>query len=151
MDTLLERWCESRPWYRVLFWCLGSFLAGLAAWGTLLRPLDRQCAERQRQLIQDARTNAALWPAVRKVPFLTETTEALALTPFSPLDFQGDTATLVHWKPQQNGGELMLEVEWQALPALFSRLAQRDVQIAAFAIAPQGTALRLRLELEHAK
>ena len=48
MDTLLERWCESRPWYRVLFWCLGSLLAGLAAWGTLLRPLDRQCAERQR-------------------------------------------------------------------------------------------------------
>jgi pilus assembly protein HofO len=33
----------------------------------------------------------------------------------------------------------------------FSRLAQRDVQIAAFAIAPQGTALRLQLELEHAK
>lgn len=40
MDTLLERWCRSRPWYRVLFWCLGSLLAGLAAWGTLLRPLD---------------------------------------------------------------------------------------------------------------
>jgi pilus assembly protein HofO len=36
-------------------------------------------------------------------------------------------------------------------PGAFSRLAQRDVQIAAFAIAPQGTALRLRLELEHAK
>ncbi|MFJ3294207.1 HofO [Enterobacter asburiae] len=151
MNTLLERWCESHPWYRVLFWCLGSLLAGLAAWGTLLRPLDRQCAERQRQLIQDARTNAALWPAVRKVPFRPETTDTLALTPFSPLDFQDDNATLVHWKPLQNGGELMLEVEWQALPALFSRLAQRDVQIAAFAIAPQGTALRLRLELEHAK
>ena len=151
MDTLLERWCESRPWYRVLFWCLGSFLAGLAAWGTLLRPLDRQCAERQRQLIQDARTNAALWSAVRKVPFLTETTEALALTPFSPLDFQDDNATLVHWKPLQNGGELTLDAEWQAIPALFSRLAQQDVEIAAFAIAPQGRALRLQLELEHAK
>lgn len=119
MDTLLERWCESRPWYRVLFWCLGSLLAGLAAWGTLLRPLDRQCAERQRQLIQDVRTNAALWPAVRKVPFRTETTEVRELTPFSPLDFQGDNATLVHWKPLQNGGELMLEVEWQALRRFF--------------------------------
>ena len=151
MDTLLERWCESRPWHRVLCWCLGSLLAGLVAWGALLRPVDRQCAEQQRQLIEDVRTNAALWPAVRKVPFRPETTDTLALTPFSPLDFQGDNATLVHWKPLQNGGELMLEVEWQALPALFSRLAQRDVQIAAFAIAPQGTALRLRLELEHAK
>ncbi|AMX07877.1 hypothetical protein A0R60_3643 [Enterobacter asburiae] len=85
------------------------------------------------------------------MPFRPETTDTLALTAFSSLDFQGDNATLVHWKPLQNGGELMLEVKWQALPALFSRLAQRDVQIAAFAIAPQGTALRLRLELEHAK
>ncbi|MFL4366077.1 HofO family protein [Enterobacter asburiae] len=151
MDTLLERWCESRPWYRVLFWCLGSLLAGLAAWGTLLRPVERQCAERQHQLIQDARTNAALWPAVRKMPFRPETPESRELISFSPLDFQGDNTTLVHWKPLQNGGELMLEAEWQALPEIFSRLAQRDVQIAAFAISPQGKALRLRLELEHAK
>jgi len=85
------------------------------------------------------------------VPFRPEAPESRELISFSPLDFQGDNATLVHWKPLQNGGELMLEVEWQALPALFSRLAQRDVQIAAFAIAPQGKALRLRLELEHAK
>ncbi|STD23648.1 Uncharacterised protein [Enterobacter asburiae] len=35
MDTLLERWCESRPWYRVLFWCLGSFLAGTGRVGHL--------------------------------------------------------------------------------------------------------------------
>ena len=151
MDTLLERWCESRPWNRVLFWFLASLLAGLAAWGTMLRPVDGQSAERQRQRIQDVRTNAALWSAVRKTPFRPKITEALEKTPFSPLDFQGDDEKLVHWKPLQNGGELMLEVEWQAIPALFSRLAQRDVQIAAFAIAPQGTALRLRLELEHAK
>ena len=151
MDTLLERWCESRPLNRVLFWFLASLLAGLAAWGTMLRPVDGQSAERQRQRIQDVRTNAALWSAVRKTPFRPKITEALEKTPFSPLDFQGDDEKLVHWKPLQNGGELMLEVEWQAIPALFSRLAQRDVQIAAFAIAPQGTALRLRLELEHAK
>jgi pilus assembly protein HofO len=85
------------------------------------------------------------------VPFRPETPESRELISFSPLDFQGDNTTLVHWKPLQNGGELMLEVEWQALPALFSRLAQQDVQIAAFAIVPQGTALRLRLELAHAK
>ena len=151
MNTLLERWCESRPWHRVLCWCLGSLLAGLVAWGVLLRPVDRQCAEQQRQLIEDVSTNASLWPAVRKGPFRPDSAKARELAPFSPLDFQGDNAMLVHWKPLQNGGELMLEVEWQALPALFSRLAQRDVQIAAFAIAPQGTALRLQLELEHAK
>lgn len=151
MDALLERWCECHPWGRVLFWCLGSLLAGLAACGTLLRPVDRQCAELERQLMENVRANAALWPAVRQMPFRSETAVARVRMPFSPLDFQGDDAALVHWKPLQNGGELMLDLEWKALPALFSRLAQRDVQIVAFTIAPQGTALRLRLELEHAK
>lgn len=151
MNTLLERWCESRSWIRVLCWCLGSLLAALAAWGTLLRPVDRQCAERQRQLIQDVRANAALWPAVRKAPFHPEMTEVRELTPFSPLDFQDDSTTLVHWKPLPDGGELALEVEWPAIPGLFSRLAQRDVQVAAFAISSEGQALRLRLELNHAK
>lgn len=151
MNTLIERWCESRPRHRVLCWSLGSLLAGLVAWGTLLRPVDKQCAERQRQLIEDVSTNATLWPAVRKMPFLTKTAEVRALTPFSPLDFQGDNTTLVHWKPLQNGGELALDAEWQAIPELFSRLAQQDVQIAAFTISPQGSALRLRLEVEHAK
>lgn len=151
MDTLVERWCESRPRHRVLCWCLGSLLAGLVAWGTLLRPVDKQCAEQQRQLIEDVSTNAALWPAVRKVPFRPDAVKAQALTSFSPLDFQGDNTTLVHWKPLQNEGELALDAEWQAIPELFSRLAQQDVQIAAFTISPQGSALRLRLELEHAK
>ena len=148
MNILLERWCESRPW---ICWCLSTFLAGLAAWGTLLRPVERQCAERQSQLIQEARTNASLWPVVSTVPLRTETVQTPEMKPFSPLDFQGDETTLVHWKPLQNGGELTLEAEWQAIPGLFSRLAQRDVEIAAFAIAPEGKALRLRLELDHAK
>ena len=151
MNTLLERWCESRPWHRVLCWCLGSLLAGLFAWGALLRPVDRQCAEQQRQLIEDVSTNASLWPVVRKGPFLPDAAKARELAPFSPLNFQGDETTLVHWKPLQNGGELALDAEWQAIPELFSRLAQQDVEIAAFAIAPQGRALRLQLELEHAK
>lgn len=151
MNTLLERWCESRPWQRVLCWCMGSLLAGLAAWGALLRPVDRQCAERQRQLIEEVSTHASLWPVVRQRPFRPDTAKARVQTPFSPLDFQGERTTLVHWKPLQNGGELTLDAEWQAIPALFSRLAQQDVEIAAFTISPQGTALRLRLELEHAK
>jgi len=117
----------------------------------LLRPVDRQCAEQQRQLIEDVSTNASLWPAVRKGPFRPDSAKARELAPFSPLNFQGDETTLVHWKPLQNGGELTLDAEWQAIPALFSRLAQQDVEIAAFAIAPQGRALRLELELEHAK
>lgn len=120
-------------------------------WGTLLRPVDRQCGERQSQLNQGVRANAALWPAVSQMPSRPKTAQVRVLTPFSPLDFQDGDTTLVHWKPLPNGGELALEVEWPAIPGLFSRLAQQDVQVAAFAISPQGKALRLRLELNHAK
>ncbi len=119
MNTLLERWCESRPWHRVLCWCMGSLLAGLAAWGALLRPVDRQCAERQRQLIEEVSTHASLWPVVRKGPFRPDAVKARELAPFSPLDFQNDETTLVRWKPLQNGGELTLDAEWQAIPELF--------------------------------
>jgi pilus assembly protein HofO len=85
------------------------------------------------------------------MPSRPKTAQVRVLTPFSPLDFQDGDTTLVHWKPLPNGGELALEVEWPAIPGLFSRLAQQDVQVAAFAISPQGKALRLRLELNHAK
>ncbi|MHC9005710.1 HofO family protein [Enterobacter adelaidei] len=153
MDTLLERWCENRPWHRVLCWCLSILFAGLAAWSTLLRPVDRLCAELQRQLMQDARANASLWPAASKIPFSPESQELQEMQPFSPLDFQGNGVKLVHWKPSQRGGELTLDAEWPAIPTVFSLLAQQDVQVAAFAIAPQDALLRLRLELEsdHAK
>lgn len=151
METLLERWCESRPWCRRVCGGLGILLVGLAAWSTALRPVERQCAERQQQLVQAVRINASLWPFASKTTLRPETQTTREMMPFSPLDFQGEGTTLLHWKPLHNGGELALESAWKAIPALFSRLAQRDVEVAAFTISPQSTALRLRLELEHAK
>ncbi|MDT9115894.1 HofO, partial [Escherichia coli] len=77
------------------------------------------------------RTNASLWPSASKTTLRPETQTAREMMPFSPLDFHGEGTTLLHWKPLQNGGELALESAWQAIPALFYRLAQRDVQVAA--------------------
>lgn len=148
MNTLSERWCASRPWCRLACGGLGIFLVVLAAWSILLRPVERQCAERQRQLIQNARTNASLWPVAIQVPFRPETQVAVEMPPFSPLDFQGEGMALVHWKPLQKGGELALDAEWQTITHVFSRLAQRDVKVAAFTVSPQGAALRLLLTLE---
>ena len=153
METLLERWCESRPWCRLVCGGLGILLMGLTAWGVVLRPAERQCADLWQQLSQAARTNASLWPTACQVPFSPQTRTALEIKPFSPLDFQGEGTRLLHWKPLQNGGELTLDAEWQAIPTVFTRLAQWDVQVAAFALSAQGSALRLRVELEeqHAK
>ena len=89
METLLERWCDSRPWCRLICMCLGIFLVGLAAWSTVLRPVERQCTERQQQLVQEVRTNASLWPSASKTTLRPETQTAREMMPFSPLDFQG--------------------------------------------------------------
>ena len=153
METLFERWCESSPRWRVLCWCLSVLFLGSTTWGMALRPVAKQVAELQRQVSEAAQVNVSLWPAASQVPRRHAPREATVMTPFSPLEFQGAGTRLVHWKPLQNGGELTLDAEWQAIPTVFSRLAQRDVQVAAFALSAQGSALRLRVELEeqHAK
>ena len=148
MNILLERWCESRPGCRVLGWCLGTVFLGAAAWGMLLRPVHLQCVALRLQVADAVRTNVSLWPAASKVPYQTETVEARGGQPFSPLDFQADGTRLVHWKPLQSGGELTLDADWQAIPAVFSRLMKRDVQVSAFAISPHDAGLRLHMQLE---
>ena len=149
MNTLLERWCESRPGIGYSAGARES-PAGLVAWGALLRPVDRQCAEQQRQLIENVSTNASLWPVVRKGLFLPDAAKTRELAPFSRSIFR---TMRRRWftgsRCRMEGTDAGYGVAGHS--GTFSRLAQQDVQIAAFAIAPQGTALRLQLELEHAK
>lgn len=149
MANLFERWCESRSWQRVLCACFGVVIPGMVLWGALLRPVQEQRAALQVQLTQAARTNVSLWPIATRLPRQAVSVKAQVAQPFSPLDFQAQGTRLVHWKPLQSGGELTLDADWQTIPALFSRLAQQDVWVTAFSLAPQGTALRLRAQLEH--
>ena len=130
-------------------WGLGILLMGLTAWGVVLRPAEAVCGS-VAAVERAARTNASLWPTACQVPFSPQTRTALEIKPFSPLDFKGRVQgsftgsrckTVVNWRWRRSG---------EAIPPL-SRLAQRDVRVAAFTLAPQSTALRLKLELEHAK
>jgi pilus assembly protein HofO len=148
VDTLFERWCESRLGWRVLGWCLGVVMLSVMLWTTLLRPVQKQRTALQLQLARTERFNASLWPAASKVLPPAITPVRLAVQPFSPLDFQSSDARLVQWKPLSSGGELTLDADWQAVPAVFSRLAQRNAQVMAFSLTPQGAKLRLRVQLE---
>ncbi|ELE9706753.1 HofO [Enterobacter cloacae] len=153
MNMILERWCESRRRYRVLCGGLGvAFLWG-TAWGVFLRPLNSQLAALQMQMAEAVQRHAALWRVASNGPRRTPESDVRPVVRFSPLDFQADGATLVHWKPLPGGGELALDADWPAILTVFTRLAQRDVRIAAFTLVPQGAALRLRVQLEqdHAK
>ncbi len=148
MNMWYQRWADAPPSRRVLCWSIASAIVALAIWGLLLRPAYIHFARIQAQVLSTGRINATLWPRALRQPVVTQVRGAHSAEPFSPLALQGEGARLVHWKPRQSGGELALDASWQAVPALFSRLARKDVRVSAFDIAPQGTQLRLSLQLE---
>ncbi|EGQ5299262.1 DNA utilization protein HofO [Enterobacter hormaechei subsp. hormaechei] len=148
MDIWYQRWSDARPFRRVLCWCIASGFVAFVIWGLLLRPAALRYADIQAQAISAKRINASLWPQARRRPVMTQVKPSQPAQPFSPLAFQREEARLVHWKPQQNGGELALDASWGAVPALFSRLALENMRVSAFDITPQGKRLRLSLQLE---
>lgn len=71
-----------------------------------------------------------------------------ARRPFSPVDFQRQDAELVSWKPDERGGELVLETAWESIPSVFILLAERGIQVTAFAIKAGARRHLLTLHLE---
>ncbi|ROP56434.1 pilus assembly protein HofO [Enterobacter sp. BIGb0383] len=146
-----ERWRDLRPGVRVVIW-LGTLCALAALWagGFLLGPYQaHRSADAELQGQQ-----AALRAQRRQ---LREQEQALArdsaeqtvrLVPFSALNFQSAEAQLVSWKPDEKGGELVLETSWSPLPAMFQHLAEQDMTPASFAIEPEGRLLHFTLHLE---
>lgn len=148
MEYFVQRWLASRPSVRLVCWCTAAGVIGLAVWALTVRPAWRQCAELGALSLRAARTNVALWPQARRHPLVSKARVTQDIQPFSPLDYQGKGTRLVHWKPQQNGGELALSAPWSEIPALFSRLATQAVKVRAFTLVPEEGQLRLSLQLE---
>lgn len=123
-------------------------MLALIAWGTVVKPLHSWHVALNAQLADTLRTRAALWTTAMRYSPAAEQGRELIRQGFSPLDFQHNGTKLVHWKPTQNGGELTLDADWAQIPDVFSRLAQRDVNVAAFDMSPQGAQLRLNIQLE---
>ncbi|WP_049857832.1 hypothetical protein [Trabulsiella odontotermitis] len=140
MRQLPERWCELTPLTRCLYW-LGAMLFILSIGGYSLpwsgAPLNPVSPLRQ-------------WQTLRTLQRQTEQIQETltATVPFSPLDFQLDGTQLLSWQPAGAGGEMVLETQWAQLPAIFPRLADRNMQAAAFSIRPANGRLRLTLQLE---
>lgn len=123
-------------------------MIALVAWGAVVNPLHSRQVELETQLADIMRIRSALWATAMRNSPQAEQSAVQIRQGFSPLDFQHNGTKLVHWKPTQNGGELMLDADWAQIPDVFSRLAQRDVNVAAFDINPQGAQLRLNIQLE---
>lgn len=67
---------------------------------------------------------------------------------FSPVALPVSGAMLVTWRPSGHGGELLLEARWQAVPPLFSWLAECGMRVTGFSLRPEKEALLMTLQLE---
>ncbi|MFK3706040.1 pilus assembly protein HofO [Raoultella sp. BIGb0138] len=67
---------------------------------------------------------------------------------FSPITLPVAGATLMAWRPAGRSGEMLLAVRWQAVPALFSWLADCGMRATAFSLRPEKGTLQLTLQLE---
>lgn len=76
--------------------------------------------------------------------------ESQPVRAFSPLDFTPPHASLTHWQPTLNGGELVLSARWAQAVATFAQLAEYDMIVRGFTLEPEGLQLRFTLQLEAA-
>ncbi|WP_054177868.1 hypothetical protein [Trabulsiella odontotermitis] len=140
MRQLPERWCGLTPFTRFGCW-LGAVLLLSAAGGYCLpwsgAALSTASPLRQWQTLRALQMQAAQYQ--QTLP---------DAVPFSPLDFQREGTHLARWQPAETGGEMVLETQWQQIPSVFLRLAERNMQAAAFSIRPADGRLRLTLQLE---
>ena len=137
---------------RVLIWLSASCVLA-ALWGAyfLLGPWQAQkeeAAQAQRQMASLSTQRRLLWLREKALP-RESVDEKTSVAPFSALHFQSSEASLVSWLPDEKGGELVLEMRWLPLPALFKQLAEREMTPTAFTIQPEeGSQLRFTLHLE---
>lgn len=102
---------------------------------------------RQRQHAQ----YVAGWQRLMPLRVLPERAESAVppVVAFSPAAFQQAGAKLVSWQPSDKGGELVLDTPWLQVVSTFSLLAERDMQVAAFALTGENGTLRFTMRLVH--
>lgn len=149
MPRIAEYWCALSPRARLACWLMLS--TGLVAlcWQAGVRPAWQAQATAYRQLTSLRETSQAQRQRALTLRLPEEASAQLADTPgrFSPLDFQFDDARLVRWRPEGQGGELVLQAQWRQVPETFVRLALSDVTLEAFTVVPRGVALEFTLRL----
>ena len=136
-----ERWYALTPRWRCVVWLASSLLLLLGWWLSFYRPAQQQLISLEAQRQREAASHRAMWSAARKL--FPPSAEA-----FTPLAFNANGLRLVRWQPAAAGGELVLDAAWAAIPALFSLLAQHDVAVTSFSVAPEQQSLQVVLQLE---
>ena len=140
MQWDVERWLTGRKYLFMISVAL-VLIAVIGFW--LLLPLKAETsAGRSPQVQAQWRKLLPLVSALRAAGI-----DDAATQPFSPIELPVAGAALIAWRPMGGGGEMQLEADWQAVPALFSWLARCGMRATAFSVQPEKQALRLTLHL----
>lgn len=155
MAPYLERWLTAPVKVRLCSW-----LAWTAAWLVIvwlaLAPGRRENAalalhyeKLTASLAQQRKQLAGELNEAQRGAQIKALEATLAPLPFSALELvQAHGGRLVRWRPDGARGELVMDLEWAQAPSWFARLAQHDVRLLAFTLAPQDASLRLSLQME---
>lgn len=149
MGISTERWYGLAPRWRCASWLACSLLMMLGWMLFYRQPAQQQRLSQEAQRQRDQDTHAALWASARAFyppPPGEKTTLAQS---FTPLAFNTNGLRLVRWQPAPAGGELVVDAAWDHIPTLFSALAQHDMTVAHFSVAPDQQTLQVVLQLEH--
>lgn len=139
MPALAERWCELPACWRWGSWLCCLLLMTLC----VLRPISPGIAD------SDSPAFQALWRRVLPLQKGEKNRVSPEFLAFSATDFQTGGSSLRRWQPGNNGGELVLETDWETVPVIFALLAARGMAVTAFSIRPEAGALQMVMQLEH--
>lgn len=152
MMALCDVWLAQSPRRRIACWCGYTCVLVMIAALSLIYPLMQ---ERDAQREAFARQHAAVQSQWRELYQLAAQVDPPLLMsdeqtiPFTPLALQSTQARLIHWIPSAQGGEISLRSTWEAIPSVFSLLADRDMRVNRFSLSAEGEALLFTLQVEH--
>lgn len=138
MPPLAERWCDLSPLCRLGIW-IGMLLFTCALWRFSVPAVEKSAPPTELQ---------AQWRKL--LPLRVEQKEAQSQTtqPFSATAFQTEGSAVMSWQPGTTGGELVLQLQWQALLRIFPLLAEQNMRITGFSLLPEQQGLQVKLQLE---
>lgn len=150
MNALFDIWCGMSRRRRIFSWGAGVLCLSLMVAFSLCYPGWRTLDMQQARLSQQREAARQQWRNLRRLaaaePTVKQTMEGAR--PFSPLDFQTASRRLLRWQPSAKGGEMALKTPWEAVPSLFSRLAESEMGIRQFSLQVEEGELLMTLQLE---
>lgn len=147
MTALFDVWCAFTPRIRVICWSLWTLALGIIAvcWLLAANPTGDDAFSQLRAA--NNRLWLSLYQTVKTIRAPAEVSTPRPL-PFTPLSLQMPNVQLLRWQPSTIGGELTVTASWEAIPPLFSWLAQRGMVVHEFSLHMEKHQLELTLALE---